>query len=60
MQESFEEVEPPEQTQLDSMVHELLQPSPLFVFPSSHFSVPALRPSPHWVTQVVGVVALFW
>lgn len=35
------------QTQLSSMPHVLLQPSPSFLLPSSHCSVPSNKPSPH-------------
>lgn len=54
-------MDPPDHTQpVSTSEQSLLQPSPLLVLPSSHFSVPANKPSPHTVTQAVGVVALFW
>jgi hypothetical protein len=37
---------PPDQVQPTSMDHEELQPSPFIKLPSSHASVPTLKPSP--------------
>ena len=61
VQVSLEVVDPPLQTHEDSTeLQSDLHPSPLTVFPSSHFSVPASSPSPHWVTQAVGFKESFW
>ena len=61
MHESLAVVDPPDQTQLASIEVQLeFHPSPLFVFPSSHFSDPAFNPSPHLGTQDVGLLASFW
>lgn len=60
MHESAVVDEPPEHTQPDSILDQSEdQPSLLFEFPSSHFSDPTFLPSPHWVTQVVGLLTSF-
>jgi hypothetical protein len=38
-----------------SIVHVLVQPSPLFVLASSQASVPARTPSPHVVAHALGI-----
>jgi hypothetical protein len=60
VQRSVEAVEPPEQTQLDSTVQVVLQPSPLAMSPSSQPSAPTSLPSPQIGTQFSGLAGLSW
>ena len=55
MQVSAVVVDPPDQTQLASMAHVLLHPSPLLELLSSHCSDPNLIPSPQSKTHAVGL-----
>jgi hypothetical protein len=60
MQVSVEVGEPPEHWYPGSIEHELLQPSPLIVLPSSHPIDENLIPSPQLSVHVVaGLLAIF-